>query len=337
MKELFEALLAALRRGETAALCTILGASGSAPRGAGAKMAVFADGSTIGTVGGGAVELRTIEMAKEAILRKKSLIHGFSLAKNQIEDLGMICGGNVTIYIQILKPENADIISFLEEVCELFGKNENSWLLYELCGGEVAQMDIYTKARGLRRMTLDDAALAKLLTSQPVYQAGEPAYYAEPVVLAGTAYIFGGGHVGAALAPVLHYVGFEVTVYDNRAELASPAHFPTAHEIVVGDFRRIFDKVSLTADDYAVVMTPGHQADYEILEQVLRTPATYIGCIGSRKKVALTRERLAAAGFSQQDIDRVHAPIGLPILAETPEEIAISVAAEMIRHRAEHL
>ncbi len=84
-------------------------------------------------------------------------------------------------------------------------------------------------------------------------------------------------------------------------------------------------------------MTPGHQADYEILEQVLRTPATYIGCIGSRKKVALTRERLAAAGFSQQDIDRVHAPIGLPILAETPEEIAISVAAEMIRHRAEHL
>ena len=136
---------------------------------------------------------------------------------------------------------------------------------------------------------------------------------------------------------MLRYVGFEVTVYDNRSELASPAHFPTAHEIVVGDFRRIFDKVSLTADDYAVLMTPGHQADYEILEQVLRTPATYIGCIGSRKKVALTRERLAAAGFSQQDIDRVRAPIGLPILAETPEEIAISVAAEMIRHRAERL
>ena len=90
MKELFEALLAALRRGETAALCTILGASGSAPRGAGAKMAVFADGSTIGTVGGGAVELRTIELAKEEILSKKSLIHEFSLAKNQIEGLGMI-------------------------------------------------------------------------------------------------------------------------------------------------------------------------------------------------------------------------------------------------------
>ena len=133
---------------------------------------------------------------------------------------------------------------------------------------------------------------------------------------------------------MLRYVGFEVTVYDNRAELANAEHFPTVHEIIVGDFRRIFDKVSLTADDYAVVMTPGHQADYEILEQVLRTPATYIGCIGSRTKVAKTRERLRGDGFTEAEIDRVHAPIGLPILAETPEEIAISIAAEMIEHRA---
>ena len=123
--------------------------------------------------------------------------------------------------------------------------------------------------------------------------------------------------------------------YDHAGVVVSVTRFGISCEL--NNFRRIFDKVSLTADDYAVVMTPGHQADYEILEQVLRTPATYIGCIGSRKKVALTRERLAAAGFSQQDIDRVHAPIGLPILAETPEELAISVAAEMIRHRAEHL
>ena len=119
MKELFEALLAALRRGETAALCTILGASGSAPRGAGAKMAVFADGSTIGTVGGGAVELRTTAMAKEAIASGRSLMHGFSLAKNQIEDLGMICGGNVTIYIQILSASEPEVIPFLEDVCAL--------------------------------------------------------------------------------------------------------------------------------------------------------------------------------------------------------------------------
>ena len=337
MKELFEALLAALRRGETAALCTILGASGSAPRGAGAKMAVFADGSTIGTVGGGAVELRTIEMAKEAILRKKSLIHGFLLVKNQIEDLGMICGGNVTIYIQILKPENADIISFLEEVCELFGKNENSWLLYELCGGEVALMDIYTKARGLRRMTLDDAALAKLLTSQPVYQAGEPAYYAEPVVLAGTAYIFGGGHVGAALAPVLHYVGFRVAVFDNRPDFATPEHYPDADEVIFGQYQDFSPWITLQPEDYVTIMTPGHQADREVLLQALRSPAAYIGCIGSRSKIAGTRAWLAEHGIPDEAWERVHAPIGIPLGGRTPEEIAVSIAAEMIRHRAEHM
>ena len=190
--------------------------------------------------------------------------------------------------------------------------------------------------REFRLLTADELrhGTESFFTSKPYWDGST---FVEPIVRAGRVYLFGAGHVGRALAPVLRYVGFEVTVYDNRAELANAEHFPMAHEIIVGDFCRIFEKVSLTADDYAVVMTPGHQADYEILEQVLRTPASYIGCIGSRKKVALTREKLAAAGFSQQDIDRVHAPIGLPILAETPEEIAISVAAEMIRHRAEHL
>ena len=337
MKELFEALLAALRRGETAALCTILGASGSAPRGAGAKMAVFADGSTIGTVGGGAVELRTIAMAKEAIASGRSLMHGFSLAKNQIEDLGMICGGNVTIYIQILSASESEVIPFLEDVCALFERNENSWLLYELRGGEVAQMDIYTKAWGLQRMALDDAALAKLLTSQPVYLAGEPAYYAEPAVMAGTVYIFGGGHVGAALAPVLHYVGFRVAVFDNRPDFATPEHYSGADEVIFGEYQDFSPWITLQPEDYVAIMTPGHQADREVLLQALRSPATYIGCIGSRSKIAGTRAWLAEHGIPDEAWGRVHAPIGIPLGGRTPEEIAVSIAAEMIRHRAEHM
>ncbi|MFQ9141352.1 MAG: XdhC family protein [Oscillospiraceae bacterium] len=239
----------------------------------------------------------------------------------------MVCGGDVTVWFQYIPPENAAQIGVLRAWRDALGSGRNVWLCLVLDGETLREFRLLT-ADELRHGT------EGFFTSRPYWDGSS---FVEPIVRAGRVYLFGAGHVGRALAPVLRYVGFEVTVYDNRAELASPAHFPTAHEIIVGDFRRIFDKVSLTADDYAVVMTPGHQADYEILEQVLRTLATYIGCIGSRKKVALTRERLAAAGFSQQDIDRVHAPIGLPILAETPEEIAISVAAEMIRHRAEHL
>ena len=239
----------------------------------------------------------------------------------------MVCGGDVTVWFQYTPPENAAQIGVLRAWRDALGSGRNVWLCLVLDGETLREFRLLT-ADELRHGT------EGFFTSRPYWDGST---FVEPIVRAGRVYLFGAGHVGRALAPVLHYIGFEVTVYDNRAELANAEHFPTAHEIIVGDFRRIFDKVSLTADDYAVVMTPGHQADYEILEQVLRTPATYIGCIGSRKKVALTRERLAAAGFSQQDIDRVHAPIGLPILAETPEEIAISVAAEMIRHRAEHL
>ena len=144
MIQLFETMKSALERRENVVLCSILASSGSAPRGAGAKMAVFQNGQALGTIGGGAVERIAAQQATELFQTGASYCQAFCLAPNQVNDIGMICGGNVTIYIQILKPENADIISFLEEVCELFGKNENSWLLYELCGGEVAQMDIYT-------------------------------------------------------------------------------------------------------------------------------------------------------------------------------------------------
>ena len=156
----------------------------------------------------------------------------------------------------------------------------------------------------------------------------------EPLVRAGKVCIFGGGHVGRALVPVLAAVGFRVVLFDNRAALAKPENYPAADEVIFGDFRRIYDKVTLTPDDYAVIMTPGHQADFEILSQVLKSEAAYIGCIGSRSKVAKTQEKLRAEGYGDADIARIHSPIGLPILAETPEEIAISIAAEMIEHRA---
>ena len=171
-------------------------------------------------------------------------------------------------------------------------------------------------------------------TAKTVWKNG---IYTESICRAGKVYIFGGGHVGKALVPVLHYVGFTVVVYDDRPALAVQENYPAAAEVICGSFADIFAQVRLTADDYAVIMTPGHQADYEVLRQVLGTQATYIGCIGSHRKVEMTRERLLADGFTPAQLDTVHSPIGLAIKAETPEEIAISIAAEMIAHRANHL
>ena len=114
-----------------------------------------------------------------------------------------------------------------------------------------------------------------------------------------------------------------------------PENFPGAQSVICGEYDTFDEQITLTEDDYVVIMTPGHQADFEVLCRALTVHTTYIGCIGSRSKIATTKKRLAERGFNQTEIDRLHAPIGLPILAETPAEIAISVAAELIRVRKE--
>ena len=134
--------------------------------------------------------------------------------------------------------------------------------------------------------------------------------------------------------PVLASLGFRPVVYDDRPEFADPALFPKAEKTLCGDFTRLSEQVTVTPEDYVVVMTRGHQADYEVLAQVLRSGAKYLGCIGSKRKLSLCRERLMEAGFTEEEYARLHAPIGLAIGAQTPEEIAVSVAAEMIAVRA---
>src|SRR5699024_7785109 len=150
---------------------------------------------------------------------------------------------------------------------------------------------------------------------------------------AGTVYLCGAGHVGLALVHLLALAEFPVVVYDQRP--APPDGIPEAVRVVQGPYEDALSRLeAIGPEDYVVIMTPGHQGDYEILRQVLRTPARYIGCIGSRRKIAATRERLLADGFSEADFARVHAPIGLDIGGETPQEIALSVAAQLVACRA---
>lgn len=336
MKKLFSKLNEELKSGRNAVLCSILASSGSSPRGSGAKMLVCEDGSSMGTVGGGAVELQAQTLAKNALKEKKSAVQGFILRPNEVADIGMICGGNVTVYIQYFSCEDAKLCAFVEAARDILEKgNDNAWLVMKLSGAELMDTGLYTSGEGLKYMqAVPEDVLGDIIKNRAVYRKGEIAYYAEPIVQKGRVYIFGGGHVGKALTPVLAKVGFNVTVFDNRPAFAKVENFPGAEKVILGDYRNIYEKISLAPEDYVVIMTPGHQADYEVLEQALRSPTKYIGCIGSRHKVAATREKLFAAGISEADADRVHSPIGLAIGAETPEEIAISIAAQMIAVRS---
>lgn len=150
------------------------------------------------------------------------------------------------------------------------------------------------------------------------------------------AYIFGGGHVGLALEPVLRHIDFRTTVTDDRAEYASKERFPFSDVKIAEGYENCFSDLPCDEHTYIVIVTRGHMGDYTVLRQAMEQPSAYVGMIGSRKKNAMLFDRLREEGISEEDIKRVYAPIGENIFAETPEEIAVSIAAEMIRVRSGH-
>lgn len=330
MKALFEAILAALERGEDAVLCSIVASAGSTPRGRGAKMAVFLNGSTMGTVGGGAVEYHSTLAAKEALQGKNSFLRGFDLSADQAASIGMICGGKVELYFQYFSAEDRIAASTLRAIVPMFDQNQNVWLVTRLSQGN--EFGLYMENAGLSYIDLPEENFRKLLRSSGVLQDG---LYVEPLVQPGFVYVFGGGHVSQELVPAIARVDFRPIVYEDREAFASPALFPSAVKLIIGPFTKLLEMPS--ERDYAVILTRGHQADYEVLSQVLSTKAAYIGMIGSRAKVATTMTRLQNEGVAEAELLRVHAPIGLPIEAQTPAEIAVSITAELILHRAKLL
>ena len=327
MRELIRTVVHALEHGRSVELVGVVEASGSTPRGAGAMLAVFPNGMPIGTVGGGNVEFEAINLAKELLARGENALRQFRFVQGDAASLGMVCGGDVTIHFQHLPAGDEACLTVLKDLLAATQKNADTWLVRRFEGETVTAMGLADR-NGVRYLPeLPEG----LLQNGAVYRDG---WFALPVVKAGRVYIFGGGHVSRALVPAIAAVGFRPVVYDDRPEFADLALFPQAEDAIYGSFEELAEHVTITPDDYVVIMTRGHQADYEVLTQVLRSGAKYIGCIGSRRKLALCREKLLENGFTAEEYARVHAPIGLAIGAETPAEIAVSVAAEMIAVRA---
>ncbi|MDY3954516.1 MAG: XdhC/CoxI family protein [Anaerovoracaceae bacterium] len=166
--------------------------------------------------------------------------------------------------------------------------------------------------------------------------ASNPANFTEDFGQRTTAYIFGAGHVAQALEPILRYIGFETVVMDDRAQFANRERYPEAKEVIVGDFEDAFKGIETDQDSYIIIVTRGHAADLTVLRQAVTKENAYIGMIGSRGKVKINLDQLASEGVSKKTLDKIYSPIGLEIYSETPEEIAISIAAEMIQVRAGH-
>src|SRR5271169_3655812 len=252
--DIYDEIVRLRKVGQKCALATIVQVNGSIPSYESAKLLVREDGSFMGTVGGGCVEAEVWNAAREVIETERPRHLTFSLVQDAAYDNGLICGGQLNIFV-------------------------------------------------------------------------------EPVVPQPRAFIFGGGHVSKSISKVANLAGFATTIVDDREAFANRERFPEAEETYAEEYESVFPKLSVSSSTYLVIVTRGHRDDMRVLRWAVTTQARYIAMIGSKRKTISVVRELEKEGFARQMFEKVFAPMGLEIGAETPEEIAVSVVAEMIAAR----
>lgn len=306
----------------TVALASLLSTRGSMPRHAGARLATLSDGRVLGTVGGGAIELMAIERAHAVLAGAAPSLEWVTSEQSE-----MACGGDALLAVRLLSPSDAATLNALADVLA----DGARVTVVERWGG--VGTPGAPASPGVVAPTLSVEGPSRL--SEPAWDE-ENATYREPVAAPTRLHIFGAGHVGSALVGLAASVGFEVSVYDDRPELCSPGLLPAAAHVRSGDFDELARTAPIGPRDFVVVLTHGHRADELVLERVLsgsEAPA-YVGCIGSARKAALARAHLVEAGVDAERAESVALPIGLAIGADTPAEIALSIAAQLVLRRA---
>lgn len=312
---------------ETFVMATVVESSGSTPRSSGAKMAIRRDGSIFGTVGGGLVEA----MACKDGLKMLSSVDGTAklsftdMTQEMAADSDMICGGGLSMLLEVVDPAGPCAGAY-KELNDLLRRGVRSVLSTHL---EI--IDILCAVR--------HEITPAVLESDPIHFKNEETsmLLVETFIPPPPLYIFGAGHVSLFTARVGTMVGFRTVVLDDRDNFANVARFPDADEVIVlSSFDGCCDSLDIGDDAFIIIVTRGHLHDRNVLAETLKTNARYIGMIGSTKKRDKIYESLLADGVTKQNIDRCHCPIGLSIGGQTPEEIAVSIGAELIQIRSGH-
>ena len=318
MRELIQALCHALEHNEDTVLAVIIESRGSSPRKAGAAMLCGADGRIAGTIGGGISEHLAAEEAKRLIREQRCALKEYALHAGGDADIGAQCGGEVRVFLGCIPGSDAQCAAAAAAALAAFD-TEGGRLVFET-----------VEAAGKMRFCVETGAASAPRTG------GEPVFTL-PLAPDGIVYIAGGGHIAQELCPLLTHLDFRCVIIDDRAAHAAAALFPDALRCIRCNFDALSTVISVTRHDYVIAVTSGHKGDYESAAFALKSAARYIGMIGSANKIAFVQERLRAAGFSDAQIHdkRFHAPIGLPIGSETPAEVAVSIAAELVAVRAE--
>lgn len=345
LNRLSELTVEKLSQNEELVAATIISRQGSTPRTAGTKMLIFENGEFAGTIGGGLFEYQVIERARKVLAEGEPAFMSFDLTSEDFAAMDMICGGRLDVFLDLLKPDEKTVSVFKAWRAEIMA-GRPGFLVTMVENPDPDSLRVHRAvidAQGARTGSLpvEGAAIEEYLR-----QAGNAAHLwvkihqnetliIEPASDASSAYILGAGHVSMPTARLASMIGFRVTVMDDRPEFANEQRFPDASAIkVIKDYSRWTEDFSIDEKSFIVIVTRGHLHDKEALARALKTNAGYIGMIGSRKKRNTIYKALIEEGFTEEDIQRVHSPIGLAIDAETPEELAVSIIAEMIQVRA---
>jgi len=348
MQNFFLDLDKVLTAGKRVVAAGIIYQKGSAPRSIGTRCILLEGGRILGTIGGGALEYQVIEKAEAVFKTGESAIVHFQLTGVDVAETDMLCGGIVDVFLEPLFPADRASRDIFGRVRELVMTGGADAVLLTLIADGI-QHDrrdrhalIEKDAAGGIRVSgriaaVPDIAAEKLLEAKgPMLQrfAKEGmSVFVESIQAADILYLFGAGHVSTFVSRLAKLVGFGVVVIDDRAEFANRERFPDADDILVLPPADAFGRISVTASSYIAIVTRGHMHDHAVLREALRHEAAYIGMIGSRRKKEMIYRALAEEGVSQETLQQVHSPIGLPIGAETPEEIAVSITGELIQER----
>jgi xanthine dehydrogenase accessory factor len=307
-------------------------------------MLVREGGGSVGTIGGGVLEIKATKWAEETLQSSRPLCRSFALDLRQASDEGMTCGGQVEVLVEPFDGRIPAVPGFFGQVVAQLARGERG-LLATAIGrdGEdiVTEHCLVVGGEPVAALPESDRGLPENILHAPapvtpsLLERGSVRYFVDPLAPPITIFLFGGGHIGMHLVPLCYLLGFRTVVVDDRADFVSRDRFPRADQLAtVPSFERALERLQVGEDTYLIIVTRGHGGDQAILRQALRRRPGFIGMIGSGRKRALIFQQLVAEGFTQEDLARVTCPVGLPIGAETPEEIAVSIAAQLVATRA---
>ena len=338
MRDVLGRLVSALEMGRDVAICQIVATRGSTPQKAGALMLLEPDGSQVGTLGGGCVEAEVKRKAAGLIGQDGPELLRFVLDHDPSWADGLICGGRMVVLAECPRGDRplAYYRAYRDRIEAGSGVTEAIAIDGESAGNS---------APGDRFLLDHEGRVLASLASavEPPSGVEPPIERRKPSESAGWAFlptaprvrlvIVGAGHVGQAVSALATRADFGVWVVDDRPEYASADRFPDARRRLIGPIGEVLSDLEMTASTYALIVTRGHGHDQEALALLAPTAASYVGMIGSRRKIRRIFDALRDEGVSDEVLSRVAAPVGLEIGSETVDEIAVSIVAELIARR----